>query len=210
VRCAETNAHTIHVRSGRVPLEIYLEKALSRSADDGNHMRFRLARSRALRACWISLAVLAALTVTSNARAANWCKDGIWVDAMIGSHHVNPDKDFKEFNPGIGVECWIAPEWALTAGYFRNSLSKPSIYGGGVWAPEFLHWGFIRLAAMGGLISGYEFDRLGFGHDHTVGPVLAPLVMAEYGRFGANIILIPPIPSSDLPLTFGLQLRLRF
>jgi hypothetical protein len=34
--------------------------------------------------------------------------------------------------------------------------------------------------------------------------------MAEYGRFGANIILIPPIPSSDLPLTFGLQLRLRF
>jgi hypothetical protein len=34
--------------------------------------------------------------------------------------------------------------------------------------------------------------------------------MAEYGRIGANIILIPPIPSSDLPFTIGFQLRVRF
>ena len=51
---------------------------------------------------------------------------------------------------------------------------------------------------------------MGFGHDHTVGPVLAPLIMLEYKRVGANIILIPPIPSSDLPFTIGFQLKVRF
>jgi hypothetical protein len=147
---------------------------------------------------------LAMLTAVSEARA-DWCADGIWLDAMIGSHHVHPDKDFEEFNPGIGAECWVAPQWALTAGYFRNSLAKPSFYGGGVWAPEFAHWGFIRIAAIGGIISGYDYGRLG-----TVGPVLAPLIMVEYHRVGANIILIPPIPSSDLPFTIGLQLKVKF
>jgi len=98
----------------------------------------------------------------------------------------------------------------VTAGYFRNSLSKPSFYGGGIWAPEFLHWGFFRLAAMGGLISGYDYGRWGIGHDHMVGPVAAPLVMLAYKRVGANLILIPPIPSSDLPFTIGFQVKVRF
>ncbi|SAL54451.1 hypothetical protein [Caballeronia humi] len=173
-------------------------------------MRSWLTRSRAPRARAILLAACATLAFASNANAGDWCGNGLWVDAMIGSHHINPDKDFQEFNPGIGVECWIAPEWALTAGYFRNSLSKPSLYGGGVWAPEFAHWGFIRIAAMGGLISGYPYGGWGFGHDHTIGPVIAPLVMLEYRRVGANVILIPPIPSADLPFTIGFQLKVRF
>jgi hypothetical protein len=155
-------------------------------------------------------AAFAALSISTNARAADWCSNGVWVDAMIGSHHFHPKKDFEQFNPGIGVECWINSEWALTGGYFRNSLSKPSFYGGGVWAPEFAHWGVVRLAAMGGLISGYDYGGWGIGHNHTVGPVIAPIIMAEYGRVGANIILIPPIPSSDLPFTMALQLKLRF
>jgi hypothetical protein len=173
-------------------------------------MRSRLARFCALRARWILLAAFATTTVPSTARAGDWCGNGLWVDAMIGSHHIHPDKDFEEFNPGIGVECWIAPQWALTAGYFRNSLSKPSLYGGGVWAPEFAHWGIVRLAAMGGLISGYNYGGWGFGHDHTIGPVIAPLIMFDYRRVGANIILIPPIPSSDLPFTIGLQVKVKF
>jgi hypothetical protein len=144
------------------------------------------------------------------AHAAGICDNGVWVDAMIGSHHVHPDKDFEQFNPGIGVECWVAPQWIATAGYFRNSLSKPSFYGGGVWAPEFAHWGFVRLAVMGGVISGYNYGKWSIGHNSNVGPVAAPLIMAEYKHIGANIILIPPIPSSDLPFTIGFQLRVRF
>jgi hypothetical protein len=157
-----------------------------------------------------TLAVLAVLADVTHATAAEICGDGLYADAMIGSHHVHPDRDFEQFNPGIGVECWIAPAWALTGGYFRNSLSKPSFYGGGVWAPEFAHWGYVRLAAMGGLISGYNYGKWGFGHDDTIGPVLAPVIMVEYGHIGANIILIPPIPSSDLPFTIGFQLRYKF
>ncbi|WP_051180430.1 hypothetical protein [Caballeronia insecticola] len=151
-----------------------------------------------------------AVSMWAPAAHAGWCDDGLWVDAMIGSHHVNPDKEFKQFNPGIGLECWVSPQWAVTGGYFRNSLSKPSFYGGGVWAPEFLHWRFVRLAAMAGLISGYDYGNWGLGHNHTVGPVAAPLIMFDYKRVGANIILIPPIPSDDLPFTIGFMLKVKF
>jgi hypothetical protein len=173
-------------------------------------MRFGLTRQHAMRACAMLVAASAAGMVSSKASAADWCDKGVWVDAMIGSHHVHPDKDFKQFNPGIGVECWLAPGWAVTGGYFRNSLSKPSFYGGGVWAPEFARWGYVRLAVMGGIISGYNYGKWGIGRDHTVGPVAAPVIMAEYKRVGANIILIPPIPSSDLPFTLALQLKVKF
>ena len=144
------------------------------------------------------------------AHAANWCSSGLWVDAMVGSYHIHPDKDFEQFNPGLGIECWPGDTWALTAGGFRNSLRRPSYYGGAVWAPEFLHWGFVRLAAMGGIISGYNYGNWGLGHDHTIGPVVAPIVMVAYKRVGVNFIVIPPIPSDDLPFTIGFQLRFRF
>jgi hypothetical protein len=153
---------------------------------------------------------VAGLAATATAHAADWCKGGIWVDAMLGSHHINADKSFKQFNPGLGVECWLGNEWALTAGGFRNSLARPSYYGGVVWAPELAHWGIVRLAAMGGIISGYNYGDWGLGRNHTIGPVVAPLVMFEYKRIGANFILIPPIPSDDLPFTVGFQVKVKF
>ncbi len=79
-----------------------------------------------------------------------------------------------------------------------------------MWGPEFLHWNHIRLAAMGGIISGYNHGSYGFGHNHTIGPVAAPLSMLDYKCVGANIILIPPIPSSDLPFTLDFMLRMKF
>jgi len=151
-----------------------------------------------------------ALGATTGARAADWCSGGLWIDAMAGSYHIHPDKDFEQFNPGLGVECWPGQTWAVTAGGFRNSLRRPSYYGGAVWAPEFLHWHFVRLAAMGGVISGYNYGNWGLGRNHTIGPVVAPVVMMEYKRVGANIIVIPPIPSDDLPFTLGFQLRFRY
>lgn len=150
------------------------------------------------------------LLAASGARAASWCANGLWVDAMVGSYHINPDKHFEDFNPGLGIECWPGQQWALTAGGFRNSLRRPSWYGGAVWAPEFAHWGFVRVAVMGGIISGYNYGNWGLGRDHTIGPVVAPLLMFEYRRVGANVIVIPPIPSDDLPFTFGFQLRVKF
>lgn len=33
---------------------------------------------------------------------ASWCEHGVWVDAMLGSYHIDPDpsKHFEPFNPG--------------------------------------------------------------------------------------------------------------
>lgn len=147
-----------------------------------------------------------------HAQAADWCGAGLWVDAMVGSHHINPDRgtDFEQFNPGLGVECWPSDQWGLTVGGFRNSLRRPSWYGGAVWAPEFLHWGFVRLAAMGGIISGYNYGNWGLGRNHSIGPVAAPVLMVAYRRVGVNVIVIPPIPSDDLPFTLGFQVKFRF
>jgi hypothetical protein len=39
--------------------------------------------------------------------------------------------------------------------------------------------------------------------------VLAPSVMIQSGRLGANFIIIPPIRANNLPFTIGLQLEYR-
>ncbi|GLU33383.1 hypothetical protein [Trinickia caryophylli] len=159
------------------------------------------------------LAALAAIGVAMSigkASAADWCKGGFWVDAMLASYHVNPKESFEDFNPGLGAECWLNGQWAVTAGGFRNSLAHPSWYGGGVWAPEFAHWGFVRLAVMAGIISGYNYGSRGFGHDHSIGPVAVPILMTSYKRVGVNFILVPPIPSNNLPFTIGFQVKMRF
>jgi len=152
------------------------------------------------------------LGAAAHAEAAGWCSGGVWVDAMVASYHIDPapDTNFEQFNPGLGIECWPSDQWALTAGGFRNSLRRPSWYAGGVWAPEFLHWGFVRLAAMGGIISGYNYGNWGLGRHHSVGPVAAPVVMVTYRRVGVNVIVVPPIPSDNLPFTLGFQVKYRF
>ena len=160
---------------------------------------------------WRALAAGVVLCLTTfRGLAANPCPFGTWADFMVGSYHVNPQKHFEDFNPGIGVECNFKPAWAASAGYFRNSLLRPSFYAGAVYAPESLHWGSIRLGAMGGVISGYNYGRFGVGENHRTGLVLTPSAILNFGRFGANIILVPPIPPDHLPLTIGLQAKLRF
>ena len=141
--------------------------------------------------------------------AASPCPFGTWADFMIGSYHVHPQKHFEDFDPGIGIECNFKPEWAASFGYFRNSLLRPSFYGGAVYAPESLHWGWIRLSAMGGVISGYNYGRFGVGENHRTGLILIPSAILNFGRVGANLLLVPPIPQDRLPFTIGLQVKVR-
>lgn len=166
-------------------------------------------RSAAIKAC---VCAAVAFGASGSAHAADWCSGGLWVDGMVASYHINPDKgtDFNEFNPGLGLECWVNSNWAVTAGGFRNSLDRPSYYGGGLWSPDLLTWNYVRIAVMAGIISGYNYGNWGLGRNHTVGPVVAPLIMTNYGKIGINFILIPPIPSDNLPATIGFMLRYRF
>ncbi len=138
------------------------------------------------------------------------CSGGWWATAMFASYHINPDKHFDEFNPGIGGECRFASQWTAAAGYFRNSLDRPSFYGGAIYTPQFVNWHWIRLGLMGGIISGYNYGRFGLGSsNNSTGPVLAPTAIAQFGRFGMNFILVPPIPKDNLPFTVGFQAKFK-
>ncbi len=150
-----------------------------------------------------------AMAAATDAAAAAPCADGWWADLMVGSYHLHPYKHFDDFNPGVGGECAFTAHWALAAGYYRNSLDRPSFYGGAIFTPALTDWGWGRLGVMGGVISGYNYGRYGFGTGQRTGPVLAPTIITGYGRLGANFILIPPIPSDNLPFTIGLQLKWR-
>jgi hypothetical protein len=163
-----------------------------------------------LHACIAFAAALAATSLSARAEAAELCPAGWWADAMIASHHINPDRKFDEFNPGVGLECSVTKQWAASVGYFRNSLDRPSFYGGVVFTPELTHWGWFRLGLMGGLISGYNYGRWGIGPNGSTGPVLAPTIITQFGRFAVNFILIAPIPEDRLPFTIGFQAKYRF
>lgn len=166
----------------------------------------RRLRSVVLKTCLL----LSPLVATTSAQAADWCSGGLWLDGMVASLHINPKKDFNDFNPGLGFECWPNQNWAVTAGGFRNSLDRPSWYAGGLWSPDIVTWSHVRLAVMAGIISGYNYGVWGIGGNHAVGPVVAPILMTNIGKFGLNLILIPPIPSDQLPATIGFMLRYRF
>jgi hypothetical protein len=140
----------------------------------------------------------------------NLCPAGWWGDLMIGSHHIHPDRHFDDFNPGVGFECSINRQWAPAAGYFRNSLDRPSFYAGALFTPKPTDWRWVRLGAMAGIISGYNYGRFGVGGDHRTGPLFAPVAITQFGRFGVNFILVPPIRQNDTPFTLGFQARYRF
>jgi hypothetical protein len=155
-------------------------------------------------------ALLGAVAAAASLPAAGAPCRGWWADVMIASHHIHPDRQFDDFNPGVGFECSVTPQWAATLGYFRNSLDRPSFYGGALYTPQFAHWGWFRLGAMGGIISGYNFGRFGVGANGRTGLVAAPTAIAQFGRFGLNVILVPPIPDDNLPFTLGFQAKYRF
>ena len=154
-------------------------------------------------------AALAAPASSNRVPARGPCAQGWWTDFMIGSHHIHPDRHFDDFNPGVGFECSLTTQWAAAAGYFRNSLDRPSFYAGAVYTPQFAHWDWFRLGAMGGVISGYNFGRFGVGSKNRTGAVLAPTAITQFGRFGVNFILIPPIRENHLPFTVGFQVKYR-
>lgn len=126
---------------------------------------------------------------------------------MVGSYHIHPYRHFDDVDPGIGAECSVTTQWTAAIGYYRNSLDRPSFYGGAIFTPDFAAWSVLRPGVMGGVVSGYNYGRYGIGSNRRTGPILAPTAVYRLGRFGANFILIPPIKSDNLPFTIGLQLK---
>jgi hypothetical protein len=169
-------------------------------------------RTDVRRAFAVYLWVVAAASAANGERAmaGELCPKGWWADVMVGSYHIHPYKHFDDINPGVGLECSVTPQWAASIGYFRNSLDRPSFYAGAILTPEFAHWNWFRLGAMGGIITGYNYGQIGLGPNNRTGPILAPTAITRFGRLAANFILIPPIHADNLPFTIGLQAKYRF
>ncbi len=149
--------------------------------------------SRALMLAPLALCALAARAMpTLDELSSAPHRDWITVSGL--SHHFQPDRrDWREANPGAGFEReFTGTPWVATAGYFRNSYDRHTVYLGGRWMP--LAAGPFRFGAFGLVATGYP------------SPVLVlPTVSAQLGRVGANLIAVPNLPGYSGYL--GLQLR---
>ena len=141
------------------------------------------------------LLLCALLLACSLARA-----EGLWLSATTVSYHADREAGFNERNLGVGVEYELASDWRAIGGTFRNSVFRRSNYVGLHWAP--LRFGNWRLGAIGGLVSGYP------GYNYGWGPLAAPVLSWESGRFGANLIALPKI--EEIAAVIALQVKIKF
>jgi len=115
------------------------------------------------------------------------------------SKHINPEIEYREINPGIGITAESVNDnivKALMAGRYQNSYNNPSYYAGGSLAKRFGDNYYADLGLMGGLATGYE-DRL-----TPIGGLMATIGKKDLGRLQA--ILTPPADKADAVLMMKL------
>lgn len=121
--------------------------------------------------------LLAFVTVPLVAMVANAQS---YLVATIGSYHFDRDKEYREFNPGLGLEHRFNSEWSISGGFFRNSFDRHTNYGFIGYTPmEIAGW---RAGVVTGLVSGYE-DGLA--------PWFTGIATRDYGSIGINIVFAP-------------------
>ena len=124
-----------------------------------------------------------------------------WVSTGFETWHFDSGQGLNDHNPGWGIDYRFATTLSITGGKFFNSDRHDSSYLGTSWQP--ISAGPFRLGMFAGLLDGYP--RMEGG-----GAFLAavPAISAEYGRIGANLIIIPTI-QDRLYGGISLQLKLK-
>jgi hypothetical protein len=103
---------------------------------------------------------------------APWAQAGT-IGLHIGSHHM-PSKDYNNSNPGM----YYRADEGWTAGFYRNSLRKDSVYAGYTWK-----FGALDVTTAG--VTGY-FNK--------VQPLLVPSVsLFTYRGITPRIAYIPRV-----------------
>jgi len=126
----------------------------------------------------------------------------VWLNPGFFTHHFRHG-DFRQDNYGPGVEVALAPPHGLLAGSFINSDRERSRYAAYSWRPWRAQAGGVDFAAgiAVGLVDGYSSTN-----DGDWFPAAAPVVSAEYGYVGANLVFIPH-PKNGAALALQLKLR---
>lgn len=145
-------------------------------------------------------AILTALACTTPAVAS----DAVWTSMMVRAYHTDRTKGYNENTLGVGVEYRRDDsDIRLVGGMYNNSFNRLSTYAGVSWLP--VEVGPVKMGVMGGLISGYQ------RYDYNFGPMAAGILSIEKNRYGANLMVVPPVPGDGAPTwTFGLQLKYRY
>jgi len=125
----------------------------------------------------------------------------LWVNTGGFSKHFE-DNGRNETNLGLGAEYRLRDDLSVMAGYHKNSLNLRTRYAAINYQP--LEVGPFKVGASIGVMDGYPHMRDGGGF-------FAALPMATYeGKtFGANIGVIPNIPSQGVEGAFVLQLKFK-
>ncbi|HZE91316.1 MAG TPA: hypothetical protein VE029_06345 [Rhizobacter sp.] len=85
----------------------------------------------------IAAAILALSALAASARADT-------IGLHVASQHF-PEKNFNNFNPGL----YYRTDAGWTAGFYRNSLRRESVYGGYTWS-------YAGIELTTGLVTGYQ------------------------------------------------------
>ncbi len=150
--------------------------------------------------------VLAALLLT---HAAQGETPERWFTISQGSYHFKNQAQYNQDNPGFGVEWTFKNDWVhdtrVAAGRFFNSDRHYSNYVGVVATPfRVLDGAFnVQTGALFGTINGYPR-----AYNGGYFPLLAPMVVIQYGAVGANVFIIPPF--KGIPATAALRLKVGF
>lgn len=120
------------------------------------------------------------------------------ISIHAGSYHVNPARDFEEFNPGIFLTWNRSLDWSI--GAYRNSYGELSLAGTAGYA--FYDDGDTRLSLFGG-VAYYDQAEARFG---TSFGDLVPLagLRVEHGPFFLQVIPLDG-GEADAILSFGIS-----
>ena len=116
------------------------------------------------------------MVVVSNYRPASAQS---YLVATLGSYHFDREKKYKEGldNFGLGLEHRFSDDWAISAGYYRNSFDRHTNYLLAAYTPlQYSGW------RLGGVVGGVT------GYTDGVAPWITGIATRDFGSIGINVV----------------------
>lgn len=163
----------------------------------GGEKILKTIRALHIKPCVIFFLALLVYSANSFAAEANpW-----WITVGGFSIHAERQGDLNQVNLGLGAEYDFAPKWAAVAGTFKNSNYEWSQYAGVNWLP--LEYSVFKFGLTAQISNHYRNINNG-----GIMVFAAPMISTQYGRYGANIYLIPPL--SNVTAAVAVQFKMNF